>query len=137
VPYLVAEQYPQGLGSTLQALQPIVPNNNVVKKVHFSCWREPLFQNALQALNKKQVVLMGIETHVCVLQTAFDLQTAGYHVFVVIDAVGSRHEMDYKYALKRMKQAGIELVTSEMVFFEWVEKAATPEFKMLSKAFLQ
>lgn len=137
VPALVSEQYPQGLGKTLSPLQELLSSHKAIEKVCFSCWREPTFKQALHALDKTQVVLIGIETHVCVLQTALDLLEAGYEVFVVVDAVSSRHEQDYRYGLKRMKQDGVHLVTSEMVFFEWVEKAGTPEFKALSKAYLQ
>ena len=80
---------------------------------------------------------MGIETHVCVLQTALDLVDADYEVFVAVDAVSSRQELDHRYGLKRMKQAGVELVTAEMVFFEWLEQAGTEEFKALSKRFFK
>jgi nicotinamidase-related amidase len=131
---VISEQYPSGLGSTIPSLAHF---GHALTKVHFSCWRDSALQNHLKQLQKKQLVLIGIETHVCVLQTALDLCEAGFEVFVVVDAVGSRHEQDYRYGLKRIKQAGGNLVTSEMVFFEWVEKAGTPEFKALSKAYLQ
>lgn len=134
VPIITSEQYPSGLGSTVPSLQMI---DSTISKVHFSCWREPIFKERLQSLSKNQVVLIGIETHVCVLQTAFDLLDAGYQVYVVIDAVSSRHEADGKYGLKRMKQAGITLVTAEMVFFEWLEQAGSPQFKALSKAYMK
>lgn len=134
---IVSEQYPKGLGSTISELQALLPNQNALEKVDFSCFREPTFQLALKACKKKQMVLIGIESHVCVLQTAMDLHDAGHQVFVVVDAVSSRSMLDYKYALKRMNQAGIHLITSEMVFFEWVGQAGTEEFKRLSKAYLQ
>ncbi|KTC86488.1 hydrolase [Legionella brunensis] len=137
VPLLVSEQYPKGLGGTIEPLKTVVAPYQCIGKVHFSCFREPVFKQNLENLKKKQLVLIGIETHVCVLQTAIDLQEAGYDVFVVVDAVSSRSELDYKYGLKRMKQAGIQLITSEMVFFEWVGQAGTAEFKALSKAYLQ
>lgn len=137
VPQLVSEQYPQGLGTTDDSLIALASNHKIIDKVHFSCWREPRFKEHLLEMNRQQLVLIGIEAHVCVLQTAIDLNAAGFQVFVVVDAVGSRHEIDYKYGLKRMKQAGIELVTAEMVFFEWVEHSKIPDFKELSKQFLQ
>lgn len=133
VPRIISEQYPSGLGHTVPLLQQV---DTVFDKVHFSCWRAPALQAKIQSLKKKQIVLIGIETHVCVLQTALDLIDAGYEVFVVVDAVSSRHEIDYRYGLKRIKQLGGHLVTSEMVFFEWVEQAGTPEFKQLSKTYL-
>ncbi|KTC75605.1 YcaC related amidohydrolase [Legionella birminghamensis] len=136
VPCLVTEQYPSGLGHTVEDLQG-VGGIEVFEKVYFSCYRDPAFISTLKNLQKKQMVLIGIEAHVCVLQTAMDLNEAGYEVSVVIDAVGSRKELDRKYALKRMQQAGIQLLTSEMVFFEWVEKAGSPEFKRLSQQYLK
>ncbi|MFC3908482.1 hydrolase [Legionella dresdenensis] len=136
VPCVVSEQYPRGLGHTVPEL--LQDNHStIIEKVHFSCWREPSFKNELQTINRDQIVLIGIETHVCVLQTAIDLHDAGFQVFVVVDAVGSRNELDYRYGLKRMKQTGVHLVTSEMVFFEWVEKAGSPEFKALSQSYLK
>lgn len=137
VPLLVSEQYPSGLGATVKPLRDLSSEEEPVEKVQFSCLRAPAFKLRLRIHGKKQLVLIGIETHVCVLQTALDLHEAGYNVFVVVDAVSSRSELDYKYALKRMKQDGIHLVTSEMVFFEWIGQAGTEQFKRLSKAFLQ
>ena len=134
VPPVISEQYPSGLGVTVEPLRHF---GKALDKVHFSCWGNGAFVKQLQQLKKKQIVLIGIETHVCVLQTALQLLEAGYQVFVVVDAVASRHELDHHYGLKRIKQSGGFLVTSEMVFFEWVEKAGTPEFKALSKAYLQ
>ena len=137
VPVIVSEQYPKGLGNTVVPLKELTQDIPSIDKVHFSCYREPLFVNKWQELNRNQVVIAGIETHVCVLQTAMDLKHTGVKVFVVVDAVSSRHEMDHKYGLKRMKQEGIHLVTSEMVFFEWVKQAGTPAFKALSNAYLR
>ena len=110
VPILISEQYPQGLGATLAALQSY--GNDTFTKVHFSCMQEPGFLTSLKAQNKKQLVLIGIEAHVCVLQTALDMKEQGFEVYVVVDAVSSRHENDLKYGLKRMKQEGVHLITS-------------------------
>ena len=137
VPKIVSEQYPAGLGKTIKPLHALIPQGCLLEKVHFSCWPQPHIKTHLQALDKKQLLLIGIETHVCVLQTALDLIDAGYQVFVVVDAVSSRHEIDHKYGLKRMKHAGAQLVTAEMVFFEWLKQAGTPEFKTLSKRFFK
>ena len=136
VPLLISEQYPQGLGHTVEALNEFKPVK-CINKVHFSGYRESSFIQSWQEIDKQQAVIAGIETHVCVLQTAMDMNEAGLDVFVVVDAVSSRHELDHKYGLKRMKQAGIHLVTAEMVFFEWVHRAGTPEFKDLSQRFLR
>ncbi|PJD90641.1 MAG: hydrolase [Legionella sp.] len=136
IPALVTEQYRQGLGQTVEPLQKLMLGTTDIDKLHFSCYRDHAFQKHWQTLNKRQAVLAGIETHVCVLQTALDLLAAGIEVFVVVDAVNSRYELDHHYGLKRMKQAGVQLVTREMVFFEWMEKAGKPAFKALSKAFI-
>lgn len=137
IPTLISEQYTRGLGPTVAPLDTFSSTENTFEKVHFSCWRDEQFKSKFLSMNKKQWVLIGIEAHVCVLQTALDLLQAGYQVFVVVDAVSSRFEADYHFGLKRMKQAGAELVTREMVFFEWLEQAGTEQFKQLSKAYLK
>lgn len=137
VPLLVSEQYTKGLGQTVEPLRKFMPGQTDIDKVHFSCYRDSTFLRHWQVVNKKQIVLAGIETHVCVLQTALDMKSAGLDVFVVIDAVSSRSELDHQYGLQRMAQAGIQLVTAEMVFFEWLEQAGTSVFKALSQAFLR
>ena len=136
VPILVSEQYPSGLGPTIKPLRDLA-HQTCISKVHFSGYSEPSFLDSWQEINKKQVVIAGIETHVCVLQTAFEMYEAGFQVFVVVDAVSSRHEVDHKYGLKRMKHYGIDLVSAEMVFFEWIRKAGTPDFKSLSQRYLR
>ena len=137
VPILSSEQYPKGLGATVQDLRTYVNQDECVEKIHFSCVSDKHYLQHLKKFNKKQAVLIGIEAHVCILQTALQLREQGFDVFVVVDAVSSRGELNLKYALKRMKQDGVHLVTSEMVFFEWIRTAATPYFKELSKEFLR
>ena len=137
VPVVVGEQYPRGLGKTVAPLKALTSEAETIDKVHFSCYKAPSFINHWQSLGKSQVVMAGIETHVCVLQTALDMKAAGFDVFVVVDGVSSRHELDHRYGLKRMKQEGVHLLTAEMVFFEWVEQAGTPEFKALSQSYLR
>ena len=136
VPLLVTEQYSSGLGQTIEPLRKLMPGKTEIDKMSFSCARDPSFQKHWQIVNKRQAVLIGIETHVCVLQTAMDLRLAGVDVFVVTDAVGSRYAQDHEIALQRLQQAGIHLVTHEMVFFEWLEQAGTPTFKTLSQVFI-
>lgn len=137
VPVLASEQYPKGLGITVEPLCSYFSEDECVEKIYFSCMQEPEYLKQLRELNKNQLIVTGIEAHVCVMQSAIEMKRAGFEVYVVVDAVGSRNEIDLKYGLKRMKQEGIYLITSEMVFFEWVRRAGTPEFKVLSKAFLQ
>ncbi len=136
VPVLVTEQYVEGLGPTIEPLRKLMPGKTDIDKLYFSCSRDHSFQKHWQVLNKKQAILAGIETHVCVLQTALDLRAAGVDVYVVVDAVSSRSDMDHEYGLKRMQQAGVQLLTREMVFFEWIEQAGKPTFKSLSKVFI-
>lgn len=135
VPILTSEQYPQGLGSTIDTLSSYYEPENCIEKIHFSCMQQPTYTKRLSEHQKNQLILIGIEAHVCVLQTALDMKDAGFEVYVVVDAVSSRHEVDLKYGLKRMKQEGVHLVTAEMVFFEWLRQAGSPEFKSLSKQF--
>lgn len=136
VPILASEQYPKGLGGTLPSLNSYYSSQDCVEKVAFSCMQEPNCVKKLKEYKKNQLILIGIEAHVCVLQTALELKSSGYEVYVVVDAVSSRKALDLKFGLKRMKQDGVHLITSEMIFFEWLRHADTPEFKKLSKEFL-
>ncbi len=136
VPILVSEQYPKGLGTTEASLKHYFDPQDCIDKVHFSCMSDANYTQRLKQFHKKQLILIGMEAHVCVLQTALEMKEHGFDVFVVVDAVSSRGAQNIKYGLKRMQQAGVHLITSEMVFFEWVRKAGTPEFKELSKEFL-
>lgn len=137
VPVLFSEQYPSGLGSTIQPLLAGLEVIDKIEKVYFSCMQSPNFVERLQQLKKSHYILAGIETHVCVMQTALEMHEAGLRVFVVADAISSRSLIDHKYGIKRMKQEGITFVTAEMVLFEWIRKAGTADFKALSKAFLR
>lgn len=137
VPVVVTEQYPQGLGHTVAALQPSIAKAAIVQKLHFSAFQDADVASHLRQLNRPQVVITGTETHVCVLQTALDLQDAGFQVFVVADAVGSRAPHDKALALDRMRQAGCNIVSAEMVAFEWLHRCATDEFRHISKTYLR
>lgn len=128
VPSFATEQYPQGLGPTVPALAEHLPVRPA--KLRFSCAEVLNWPPAAERTdNRFQVVLCGIEAHVCVLQTAFDLLAAGYQVFLAADAVGSRRQLDWKIALDRLASAGATIVTTESVLFEWCETAEAPEFK--------
>ena len=135
VPITVSEQYPQGLGPTFDSIRDALANAAfVADKVEFSCLRNELLRDRLHGLRREgrpQVVLAGIETHVCVLQTAIDLEAQGFEAFVVADATGSRSKGSRKLALTRLLKAGADIVDSEMVLFEWLERAGTPAFKEL------
>jgi nicotinamidase-related amidase len=136
VPVMATEQYPQGLGQTQPDLLALFPSGSVAEKNHFSC----VAANCLHGLpgaERRQVVVCGIESHVCVMQTALDLRWAGKDVFVVADAVSSRNPDDKHFALERMRHHGIEIVTREMACFEWLHQAGTDLFRDISRNFLR
>ena len=136
VPVLVCEQYPKGLGYTIAPLKDLLPMHLVLEKLSFSDYQDSYFLQELQNTNRKQIILIGIETHVCILQTALDLQAQNYQVYVVLDAVSARHLNDHQVAIDRMKQMGVHIITAEMVFYEWMKHAGTPMFKALNQAFM-
>ena len=132
VPVLATQQYPQGLGpidSQISAALP--PDCRHFEKTSFSCASAGEFMQELTKIGKKQIILTGIEAHVCVLQTAIDLKNAGYEVFVVIDAVCSRQRENYENAILRLQQAGIVTCNTESVIFEWLRDARHEHFKNL------
>lgn len=129
VPSLASVQYPKGLGPTLDLVADALPPQAVIEKTAFSCLLEPDFATRFTALGRTQAILTGMEAHVCVLQTAVSLLDAGIATYVVVDAVGSRHRIDSEVALKRLSSLGAQLVTSEMVLFEWLQRAATQTFR--------
>lgn len=137
IPTLISEQYPKGLGPTMIDIREVVPEvETYIEKTAFSCMGEPAFADALGSFERPQAVVAGIEMHVCVMQTALDLKEKGFEVFVVVDASGSRNAIDEDIAKARFIAAGIHLVTIEMVIFEWLARAGTPEFKEISKTLI-
>ena len=137
VPVLITEQYPKGLGYTVSALQEIIESARVVEKTHFSAMQEQSFRDVLNEYNKKQVVVMGMETHVCVLQTAIEMKQAGYQVFLPSDCVGSRRANDKETAIERMRDSRIDVITSEMAAFEWLHQSGTDTFRHISRNWLK
>jgi nicotinamidase-related amidase len=132
VPTILTEQYPKGLGHTSPELLALLPNVQVVEKVSFSCMAEPKFSRQLTG-DRTQIVLAGIEAHICVLQTALDLTATGKQVFVAEDAVVSRNPANKANALARMRDAGCIITNTESIIFEWLGKAEGDAFKVLSK----
>ncbi|WP_286238912.1 hydrolase [Neptuniibacter halophilus] len=137
VPVLTSEQYPQGLGHTIAEIAEVVPAEGIMEKVHFSCMSEPACNEKINALRPNQVVVVGMEAHVCVLQTALQLKQQAREVYVVADCVSSRNPEDKALALERMRQAGIYVVSREMVAFEWMQKAGTDSFREISKNYIR
>ncbi|MGD8569579.1 MAG: hydrolase [Gammaproteobacteria bacterium] len=133
VPLLATEQYPQGLGHTDPVLSEALPSDvTPVDKTCFSCCGADRFTTAMSKLNRKQVILVGIEAHVCVLQTALDLVRQGKTVFVAADATDSRSANNKQLALERMRQAGIIITSTESVLFEWLRDAKHEQFKSVA-----
>lgn len=131
IPVIITEQYPKGLGNTIQEIKNALPNAIYVEKTHFSAYKEEAFAEILRNQHKKQIIIFGIETHICVLQTAFELINNGYEVFVAQDACASRTEHNNSAALKRLLHAGAQIVTTEMVIFELLQSSKNPNFKEL------
>jgi nicotinamidase-related amidase len=130
VPALVSEQYPKGLGRTAPEVG--LEDEPRIEKTVFSAARAPGFELG----GRDQAIVCGIETHVCVGQTVYDLLEREVEVHVPADAVGSRHSLDYERALERMQRAGAVVSTVEAVLFELLERAGTPEFKAVQKLIL-
>ena len=134
IPVNVTEQYPKGLGPTISDIKESVGEGfHPVEKLVFSCARSPEFMDELKALDRSSVLLCGVETHVCVLQTAIDLVNDGYHVFVPADAVVSRKKLDWEKGMELMDKAGAIVGTTEAFLFQLLERAGTDEFRQISK----
>ena len=133
VPVTVSEHYPAGLGATVADLADILGSSAVRReKISFSCWRDEGLRERLEQLRSEgrtEVVVAGMEAHVCVGQTVHDLLANGFDVFVVADAVTSRSPQTRELALYRMQQSGAAIVGHEMIAFEWLERADVPEFR--------
>jgi len=137
VPTLASEQYPQGVGPTTEVLRSLLPESSFFGKTHFSCVQAPDVYPEIEAIDREQWVLCGMEAHVCVLQTALDLKARGKQVFVVADAISARSAVDTELAIARLREEGIRIVSREMVAFEWLQRADAPQFKAFSKGYLQ
>ena len=134
LPVTLTEQYPKGLGPTLAGVTEALPAGaKRVEKTAFSCCRADGFDEALAGAGRPRVILAGMEAHVCVLQTAMDLRSRGYEVCVVEDAVCSRDPRNRANAAARLRQAGVWLVSTESVVFEWLQDASHPHFKSVSR----
>lgn len=133
VPVSVTEQYPKGLGHSVAPLREALGNDAAFfEKMHFSAMKDAAFAAHVARLKRNSVIVCGMEAHVCVLQTALDASAAGYDVSLAVDAVGSRAPLSVEIALRRMEREGIRLVTSEMVAFEWLDRAGTDDFKAIA-----
>ncbi len=129
----MSEQYKKGLGETIPTLKEIITPTYAIEKKTFSCVDHANFVADLSLLNKQNVIIVGIESHICVMQTAIDLKELGYNPIVVVDAIGSRTIENKMIAVERMKQEGVLLTSVESILFEWCRDAGNDEFKSISK----
>lgn len=136
VPVAATEHYAKGLGPLVPAIRTLLPDNAIGAKNHFSGVAAQCLPG-LPGYDRAQVVVIGMEAHVCVLQTALDLLDEGREVYVVADAVGSRRSQDRDVALTRMRDEGVRVVTREMAIFEWLGEAGTPLFRDVCRDFLR
>ena len=131
LPVLASEQYPKGLGATIGSLREALPGPPLTK-MHFSCMGEPAIAAALADSGRRQVIVGGVETHVCVLQTVRDLAALGYQAFVCADAVSSRTEEHRRVGLEQMRDMGAVITSAETALFDLLHACTTPEFKRVS-----
>ena len=133
IPIILTEQYPKGLGPTISEIRELTSTIKPIEKLEFSCLASSAFRERLAEIHAKNLVLTGIEAHICVAQTAIEALTYGYRVYAVHDAISSRRLEDKTVAVERMRQHGVTIVTSEMLMYEILRKAGTPEFKKVLK----
>ena len=130
IPVIVTEQYPKGLGETIDSLKSCLNKETLFfEKTAFSALDDSLIAGAISKFSRKQIILFGIETHICVNQTAAALIDAGYDVNIISDACGSRAECEYQAGLNRMKENGAHILTTEIALFEWLKSSKHPNFK--------
>ena len=130
IPVLATEQYPKGLGRTVDEVAERIPQT--IEKTCFSCAGAESFSGELRRAGRAQIVLAGMEAHVCVLQSALDLHTMGFEVFVVADACCSRRAENHRNAMERMRAAGVTVTNTESTVFEWLRDARHEQFKAVS-----
>ena len=130
IPVVVTEQYPKGLGNTIPAVKDaLAEDTEIFEKTAFSALNNEEILEAIQKHNKIQILIFGIETHICVSQTTAAFRELGYEVSVIKDACGSRAEEEYLTGLERMKDNGAYIITTEIALFEWLKGAKHPNFK--------
>lgn len=133
IPIVITEQYPKGLGFTIHEIKDALPEYQPLEKVEFDCCKGEGFLARIASLQRKQIILTGMETHVCVLQTCLSLLKENYDVHLVSDAVCSRKKDDFFTGREMMKDAGAVVTCTETVLFQLLERAGTPEFRAISK----
>lgn len=134
IPIIVTEQYTKGLGATIQPVQKALGDNyQPIEKASFSVADDTASMEKIKSYNKTNIILFGIESHVCLLQSAVDLKSKGYNVVYVADCVASRNSSDKEIALRRLEHEGVIITTYESILFELLRYSGTEEFKAISK----
>lgn len=131
-PIVLTEQYSKGLGSTMDELKEVLPVYKPIEKIQFNCCEEPGFMNALEETGVKQVILCGMEAHVCLYQTALGLLERDYQVFVAADSVSSRAKLNWRNSLENMRLAGAVIASTEMLVFQMTTPLNRDLFKKIS-----
>lgn len=130
IPVVVTEQYPKGLGNTVKPLADVLPEETEIReKTYFNALLEEGMLDKIKSYGKKQIVIMGIEAHICVYQTALALKEEGFEVYVVKDACASRNKYEFKTGIEAMRDNGVKITCVEIVLFEWLKGAKHPNFK--------
>ena len=130
IPILWSEQAPDKIGGTVESIKNLLSSKvNPIHKRSFSCYACPEYLEELKKINKRKILVTGIETHVCIYQTARDLHSHGYQVYLIADAVSARHEFDHQVSIARMRDEGIIITTTEMAICELLRSADHPKFK--------
>jgi isochorismate hydrolase len=133
LPVVVTEQYPKGLGRTVPELQAALPPYQPIEKTSFDCCGQPAFLAEIKKLNRKKIIVTGMETHICVLQTTIGLLQDGFMPHLVQDAICSRTDENWRTALEYMRDAGAVVTCTETVLFQLLKVAGTEEFKKISQ----
>ncbi len=133
IPIVLTEQYPRGLGSTVEEIKETLSEYHPIEKVSFSCCEEENFINRIKQLNRKQILVCGIEAHICVYQTCMDLVSEGYEVHLLIDAISSRKRDNRNLTIEKLNGMGVQITSVEMALFEILKDATSDEFKRISR----
>ena len=133
IPFIVTQQYTKGIGDTVEPMKEALGDFEHVEKTTFSAWKTAEFRDRLLASGRKTIILMGVETHICVEQTALDLLDNGFRVFLAADCVGSRSPFNRDVSIRRMEQAGAVITCAESILYELLTDSKAKEFKEISK----
>lgn len=129
MPIILTEQYPKGLGATISEIKRIIPDIQPIEKIEFSCFGSEKFRETLKRLNARTLIIVGIETHICIAQTAIEGAENGYRICIISDATSSRNPEDKKTAIERVGRNGVIIASTEMLIYELLRRAGTKEFR--------